>query len=143
MRLGKYVELAVYHVPQFGNRQRAITQVDGKTELGGVIYLPRPGFHQRKHPAVFIVIGVVTYLLNIQLPCEQAGICDLQLVTDALGEKARETAINDALLFIAVAVPVNDLVRKALAAATYGITDPGRADTDTCLLYTSDAADDN
>ena len=57
-------------------------------------------------------------------------------VTDAQPyPEARKPAIDDTLLLFAVAVPVDHLVRKPLAATADCITDSGRADSDTGGFY--------
>ena len=91
----------------------------------GITDLTRTRLKQLKQPTVFIVLIVVSHQLRIKLPLQQLTIGDRALVGASLRQKFRQSLINESFFVLSVAVPVNNLVAKPLAA-------PANAITNTC-----------
>ena len=66
-------------------------------------------------------MGFITNLLRLQLPFQQGGIHNLKFIRNHLRQKFVQSSVNRLFLFLAVAVPVDNFVGKALAAPADGV----------------------
>ena len=80
--------------------------------------------------AVGIMMRLMANFLHRQLPIQQLLVDNSKLIGHAHGQKAVQTRINRLFLCLRITIPVDHLMRKALATATNRITDTGGADAD-------------
>jgi hypothetical protein len=73
-------------------------------------------------------------LLHLQLPVQQLTVTYSQFITDALRQKTAQALIDYLLLWLVITVPIDNLVRKTLAPAAYGIANTSGTHTDTRSL---------
>src|SRR5690625_411508 len=98
-----------------------------QTKIGGAVDLTGPGAQQSKDPAARAAVAGVANAEVLQWETEWVGVANDELVGDHRGQKVIQPLVDDALLARTVAVPGDDLVGKALAAATDAVADTGRA----------------